>query len=152
MKSCQICERMIKATTGVIAHHGYQRPYQQGWQTSSCFGARHLPYEVSCDAIQPCIDHIKQYVEAMQRNLTEWLAFPPEKFTPMPHYIGHKPTESTRPEGFDAKANMERGSWSGGYEYEHAARAKFYTREIEGSKKDIARLTKRLNSWKPQTV
>ena len=43
--TCQICDRAIKANTGVIAHHGYQRP-GEGWQTASCPGARALPYEV----------------------------------------------------------------------------------------------------------
>lgn len=42
--TCQVCARKILANTGVIAHHGYQRPYE-GWQTSSCMGARHLPFE-----------------------------------------------------------------------------------------------------------
>ncbi len=46
-KTCQICNRPIFAETGVIAHHGYQRPCE-GWQTASCAGARHLPYEASC--------------------------------------------------------------------------------------------------------
>lgn len=45
-KTCQICGRPIFAESGVIAHHGYQRP-GDGWQTASCPGARELPYEVS---------------------------------------------------------------------------------------------------------
>lgn len=48
--TCQICERLIKANTGVIAHHGYQRP-GDGWQTGSCFGARALPLQLSRDRL-----------------------------------------------------------------------------------------------------
>lgn len=45
-KTCQICARKIFAETGVIAHHGYERPrWAPGNQTASCFGARHLPFE-----------------------------------------------------------------------------------------------------------
>lgn len=43
--TCQCCGRAILAETGVIAHHGYTRP-TEGWQTASCTGARHLPFEV----------------------------------------------------------------------------------------------------------
>ena len=42
--TCQCCFQKILANTGVIAHHGYKRP-GDGWQTSSCFGARALPFE-----------------------------------------------------------------------------------------------------------
>lgn len=42
--TCQVCGRAILANTGLIAHHGYQRP-GLGWQTGSCHGARALPYE-----------------------------------------------------------------------------------------------------------
>lgn len=53
--TCQICGRPIMAKTGRIAHHGYQRP-GMGWQTSSCEGARELPFEVSRDALGHHID------------------------------------------------------------------------------------------------
>lgn len=44
--TCQCCGRGILAETGLIAHHGYQRP-GDGYQTASCFGALALPFEVS---------------------------------------------------------------------------------------------------------
>jgi hypothetical protein len=44
-KTCQCCGRQIFAETGLIAHHGYQRP-GWGYQTPSCMGAKHLPFEV----------------------------------------------------------------------------------------------------------
>lgn len=78
------------------------------------------------------------------------MKYPPEKFTPAPHYIGHKPTEVVRQEGFDPTKNLERGAWGNGYDYEHAHRARFYKREIEMSNRDITRLQKRLDAWKPQ--
>jgi hypothetical protein len=43
--TCQCCGRAILAETGVIAHHGYERP-DYGYQTASCMGARELPFEV----------------------------------------------------------------------------------------------------------
>ncbi len=51
-KTCQICGRPILAETGVIAHHGYQRPrHVPGLQTRSCYGARELPFEKSRDIL-----------------------------------------------------------------------------------------------------
>lgn len=54
-RTCQICGRPIFAETGVIAHHGYRRPFE-GYQTASCFGARHLPFEKSRDRLGEWID------------------------------------------------------------------------------------------------
>ncbi len=53
--TCQICGREIKAKSGLISHHGYKRPNGQGWQTASCSGARHVPYEVGHDALDAAI-------------------------------------------------------------------------------------------------
>jgi hypothetical protein len=52
--TCQCCGRDIHAATGVIAHHGYERP-GEGWQTASCMGARHLPFEASRDRLRDLI-------------------------------------------------------------------------------------------------
>lgn len=53
--TCQICGRRIFAETGVIAHHGYERP-GDGYQTRSCEGAREQPFEVTMGAL---VDHIE---------------------------------------------------------------------------------------------
>ena len=45
--TCQICARDILASKGVIAHHGYERPWHSHLQTASCGGARALPFECS---------------------------------------------------------------------------------------------------------
>lgn len=58
-KTCQICGRPILANRGVIAHHGYERPWAQGYQTSSCFGAKKLPFEVSREDLKEEIEHSK---------------------------------------------------------------------------------------------
>lgn len=56
--TCQICERAIKANTGLVAHHGYKRP-GQGWQTGSCPGARALPWQVSCDLLRAHVEVVE---------------------------------------------------------------------------------------------
>lgn len=56
--TCQICGRGIFAETGVIAHHGYTRPWE-GRQTASCPGARQLPFEVSCVALGDEVDALE---------------------------------------------------------------------------------------------
>jgi len=61
-KTCQICGRPILAERGNIAHHGYQRP-GTGWQTQSCFGAMHLPFEVSRDRLGEYIVILKRQLE-----------------------------------------------------------------------------------------
>lgn len=151
--TCQICEREIKAKTGVIAHHGYQRPdIGSGWQTDSCWGARHLPYEKSCDQLPPCIAHIKTFVENQKRMLKNLMETPPESITTIPHWIGDKRGGKVlvRPEGFDPKKNEERGSFGYGdaYAYEHHIQIYGYQSRIKSSQADLKRLEKRLADWK----
>lgn len=56
--TCQCCGRRILAETGTIAHHGYERP-GTGWQTSSCMGAKELPFEVNRDALGRMISGLR---------------------------------------------------------------------------------------------
>lgn len=153
-KHCQICERDILANNakGLMAHHGYRRPHGEGWQSDSCWGARHLPYEKSCDQIQPCIDHIKAFVERQEVRLKDFMTNPPETLTRASFSMSQPPRIYKRPEGFDAKVNDERGSWSGPdqmYGYEHHSTCQMIRYSIRDGKKDIARLEKRLLDWKP---
>lgn len=60
--TCQCCGRGILAETGVIAHHGYERPAGMGYQTASCPGAKELPFEVSRDALGRYIKALEDYV------------------------------------------------------------------------------------------
>ena len=73
-KTCQICARPIFAETGVIAHHGYQRP--EGWhsQTASCVGARHVPFEVSCDALRDHVEKMGDQIRRMETNRADLAA------------------------------------------------------------------------------
>lgn len=64
--TCQVCNRPIFAEAGVIAHHGYTRPYE-GVQTGSCIGARELPFEVSRDVLLIEIERTEHNVAGLSR-------------------------------------------------------------------------------------
>jgi hypothetical protein len=64
-KTCQICGRDIFAERGNIAHHGYQRP-GDGYQTASCYGAMHLPFEVSRDRLGAYLALLADQIEALK--------------------------------------------------------------------------------------
>ncbi len=64
-RTCQICGRPIFAEVGVVAHHGYQRP-GDGWQTDSCFGARHLPYEADKAVLVEWIGIVQRQLDAQR--------------------------------------------------------------------------------------
>jgi len=68
--TCQICARAIKAKKGMIAHHGYQRP-GTGWQTRSCYGARHLPFEVSRDTLGEWIEAVTAELERVAQRRSD---------------------------------------------------------------------------------
>ena len=71
--TCQICGRAILANTGVIAHHGYERP-SQFYQTKSCIGARELPFEASRDELGKYIVALTNGVDAQDRIIASIIA------------------------------------------------------------------------------
>ena len=71
--TCQCCWRLIMAKNGVIAHHGYQRP-SEGWQTSSCYGARHLPFEASRDTLGLLITTLENRLLREEQHLVDTMA------------------------------------------------------------------------------
>jgi len=75
---CQICGRAIKSTSGLIAHHGYQRP-ESGWQTSSCEGARHLPYEQDRERIVAVQRRVLEHSVSLVLQIDDVKANPPDE-------------------------------------------------------------------------
>lgn len=153
--TCQICGRDIKANTGVIAHHGYQRPDRgSGWQTASCFGARHKPYEVACDAIPLAIGRAKAWLTHAQESLAKLIGDPPPTIT---YYVRKKgvywgdatePVVAIKPEDFNSKG------WLFGrdnYTLEFVKHKNELEYGIRNTLDNIAYLEKRLADWKPAT-
>lgn len=104
--TCQICARAIKANTGVIAHHGYQRP-GYGWQTASCFGAQYKPYEESRDAILICIESYKVSAEQQTNYAADLMANPPAQITQYARSSYDTDQTFDRPADFDAAGTMD---------------------------------------------
>lgn len=77
--TCQCCGRAILANKGLIAHHGYERP-GTGWQTSSCMGARYLPFQVNRDRLGDMIEVIKSMIADGEKHLAKVQA---EKIGPL---------------------------------------------------------------------
>lgn len=73
--TCQVCGRKILANTGTIAHHGYTRPWEGGYQTASCYGAKAVPFEVARDTLKLWIkileDQLAGITKKMQAVLDE---------------------------------------------------------------------------------
>lgn len=146
--TCQICERFIKANNdaGVIAHHGYQRPYKQGWQTGSCYGARRKPYEEAKDALEEAIPKLKEFIAQVKERMEDFVKNPPETITRRNPW-GGQTQELKRPEKFDPTA--ERSFSYNSYESEYYSQKSELARTIKYSEMDLTRLEKRLAAWKP---
>ncbi len=149
--TCQICGREIKANTGLIAHHGYQRP-GEGWQTASCMGARFRPYEVACDALPPAIDSCKRYIANQQAALNAWMTSPPDTITwqRKDGYGTPRGQEFTfeRPVDFDP-ANHSVSYRQESYVFQFDGRKRTLEYEIERAQQSLRYLEKRLADWKP---
>lgn len=117
--TCQICGRGIFAEAGVIAHHGYERPFE-GYQTASCPGARKLPFEVDRSLLAREIAMLEDAVAKADQHVADldaeraplfvswetkeenpnWRALPASKRLLVSHYV--KATRSVTRETFDA--------------------------------------------------
>lgn len=67
---CQVCARQIGAASGVIAHHGYKRP-SEGWQTTSCMGAREVPYSESCEMTRAALESVERHLAHLEKRIAD---------------------------------------------------------------------------------
>jgi hypothetical protein len=65
--TCQCCAGKFLANTGLVSHHAYQRP-GEGWQTASCMGARHLPFEVDRAQLLVMIKAIESRIKMLKSH------------------------------------------------------------------------------------
>lgn len=145
-KHCQVCGRQIEANTGVIAHHGYTRP-GGGWQTESCVGARHKPYEESWLVLPEVISQVEEYLKGQQTYLKTLNKNPPVGFWCI--------EQQQFGRNFTEKCNVQFTIWKGNGElpnYEWKAKLKREISkaeyEIKAAKQQITHFTKRLKAWK----
>lgn len=143
--TCQICGRVIKANTGLIAAHGYRRP-GNGWQTSSCKGARYKPYEVSCDRIPEVIRMADTFERENAATLSELRKNPPAELITFDSR--GKEYKATRPDNFDPSA---RPSYIP-HAYDTLYKERVYNLEqnILAARHSQEVLTERLAKWKAQ--
>lgn len=148
--TCQVCEREIKAKTGLIAHHGYKRP-GHGYQTASCMGAKHLPYEVSCDVLPRAMAAFMDYVEQRTADLKALLESPPESITVSGRNLGYRTQPDvtyTRPADFTGNPDAIRCSHPRTYENAFRNLVTTAKMDIHATAPEVARLQKRLADWK----
>ena len=154
--TCQVCGRAIKANTGLIAHHGYKRPYD-GWQTASCEGARYVPYEVSCDRLREVVGMVKNYIASQEEALVGFEASPPQTiivYERRSSWGTEEKTEYTKPDDFDVKDRgySYRSRIPRTYENAYSNRKYDYERNIRAAKVDLSIMERRLNEWKAIAV
>src|SRR5258708_1034079 len=150
--TCQVCGRAIKANTGLIAHHGYKRPYD-GWQTASCEGARYVPYEVSCDRLREVVGMVKNFIASQEELLATLLSTPPQTITVFERrssWGNEEKIEYTKPADFKQDSYSSRIPRT--YENAYSNRKYAYERTIRAAKVDLSIMERRLNEWKAIAV
>lgn len=153
---CQICERKIKAKSGLIAHHGYTRPTENGWtyQTQSCAGARELPYEKSCELIPPYINAMTDHKAMLEAKLIEYLETPPATITRRTPsaYQRNKFTEysADRPDGFTTENAFDVEYWKfrgNNYPMMYRRTVEELKAAIKDTDEQLVHLQNRVNNW-----
>ncbi|WP_439946491.1 hypothetical protein [Streptomyces sp. BBFR109] len=150
---CQICARPIKANTGRIAHHGYQRP-GTGWQTASCDGAKQLPYEVSRDFIPVVIERYKVHAKIQEDLADEMLTDPSETITRLhqnPFSRKIETYEFAKPEGFSSYEVVNKSHKQfpyASYENEFIKQYQAHRQNVRDIQEAIGFLQRRYDDWK----
>lgn len=157
---CQICGRHIKAKLGLIAHHGYTRP-GQGWQTSSCMGARYRCYEVAHDALDAAIIHCTNALAHAVDLFAEFMTNAPQGILWERRERDGRPTgrwsdaprSILRPEGFDPQAYKVQGSYSShigpAYQDVFEWQVREHVSTIRHTMQSLQFLKQRRADWKP---
>jgi hypothetical protein len=152
--TCQICGRAIKTRpnarlgAALIAPHGYAVPWSKVGdhaRTTPCRGSNHLPYELSCDAIQPMINSFEEHVQRLLRLQHEHLTAPPAELVER-RGVGwdRREVRAPRPEGFDP-ANVPP---FGTYAKMYVSRSAQYERDLAAFRASVVALIGRRNSWR----
>lgn len=142
--TCQICGRVIKSSNGLIAHHGYSRPYGYGSQTASCKGARHLPYEVSCDHLKEVFEDLTLYLGNLEKVQKNFLENPPETLSAFDKRT-NQTREYKRPEKFCSTSYY--GSIPRTYECVYREQESQFALDSKMIKQDLAFMKERLENW-----
>lgn len=146
---CQICGRKIKVKRGgeVLALHGYKRP-SAGWQTASCPGSRHQPYEVSCDQLPKAIGRVSEWQINVEVRL-RLLRLEPPPTVQGEEYRGsgrYKKIDVERPPDFDPKAAVSHKR--NAYDVLYANLLTKLALDIQSCQRDKVYFEKRLADWK----
>jgi hypothetical protein len=148
---CQVCGRAIKANTGRIAHHGYQRP-GDGYQTRSCAGAKHVPYEIGHDALDSWISWLIPAIAAKTASLAAFQASPPAEFDVRERdsygrYRSPTPNIKTRPDGFSGTEDCYASCIPRTYERQFWVAVRNQRRAIQQMKEALAYAQDRRAAW-----
>ena len=141
---CQVCGREIRSASGLIAYHGYHGGWG-GWKIGdSCPGARHLPYEISSDRLQPTIDAATRYLENACEVLENFFVNPPDSYTG--HYGGESYTV-TRPTDFDPRRPRGAGILRS-YAAHFTRQLAPLNREVRMTEANVDYMRRRLIEWR----
>lgn len=152
-RTCQICARPIMAKAGRIAHHGYSRPFE-GFQTSSCEGALHLPFEVSADVLR---SHVAAIGDMIARKVSHLAKVEAESVAIVYRFddkAGQPAFQNVTRETFAADLDAIKAAARyrpSLYSFDALKRDTLRTMAatIESLRKYEAMQTGRLNSWQP---
>lgn len=115
---CQVCGRLQRLPSGVLAKHGYtvQGRGYGGYFSGTCDGSDHLPYELSCELVKKSIVKANAFIDHSLEEIAKLLkpATVPETWVHVTSY------SYGRRVSIPVKARVEKGKYDGLYiVYEH---------------------------------
>lgn len=67
--TCGACGNQHAVRRGILAAHGYVRPYEGRGNVGACWGAGHAPHEVSPEVAETLLRHLTESLEKSEKRL-----------------------------------------------------------------------------------
>lgn len=149
--TCQACGRIQKLPKGVLAKHGFERPWGSR-ETEGCYGTNELPFELSCEITK---DALKSHEELIAARTEDLRKATEGTLTEIPAWIREYKGETRfvviTPENFTTKGFREAFhayTWSEVLD-RYKNRLEW---DIEAIEKEVARLRSLIENWAPKDL
>lgn len=144
--TCQVCGRIQKLPKGVLAKHGFERPWGSR-ETEGCTGTAELPLELSCELTKEAVKSHEDLIAARTEDLQKATA---GTLTEVPAWI-REYKGKTRFVVITPTNFMDKGVREAFHAYTWAGVLEKYKNrlewDIEAIERDLHLLQERVRTW-----
>jgi|SRR5688572_2636688 len=148
--TCPVCQNRQKVRSGLLVHHGYQRP-GDGYIVGDCFAVKMAPHESSPETAKAYHDHLQKVI-AGRRSSLESVRVAEELPYSYTVYEGREKLSRLATLRKGDKASYQPGYSLPSFESHQRAVIVNLTREVEFLEREATRLQGLIDTWTLQPL